>query len=267
MNISAAEFRSRARLKLKDNYWNAVLIIVVQGAILSFGSIVGFILAGALSIGLSTFFLHNADRQNTDISDLFTPFKQQFGNSILYFLLQTLFVSLWSLLFIIPGIVASFGYAMTPYILAEHPEISAIDALRMSKDMMKGNKGKYFCLQFSFIGWFILSMFTFGIGILFLSPYIQAANAEFFNEVSGKNVQRGTFDPAPQESYGYQQGFNAPQNPYNQQNVCNNQQNSCSNQNTNCPQDFGRYSNGGYRNGAYTDETAPLNNNDDGHSF
>ena len=59
MNISAAEFRSRARLKLKDNYWNAVLIIVVQGAILSFGSIVGFILAGALSIGLSTFFLHS----------------------------------------------------------------------------------------------------------------------------------------------------------------------------------------------------------------
>ena len=178
-----------------------------------------------------------------------------------------MFVSLWSLLFIIPGIVASFGYAMTPYILAEHPEISAIDALRMSKDMMKGNKGKYFCLQFSFIGWFILSMFTFGIGILFLSPYIQAANAEFFNEVSGKNAQRGTFDPAPQESYGYQQGFNAPQNPYNQQNACNNQQNSCSNQNTNCPQDFGRYSNGGYRNGTYTDETAPLNNNDDGNSF
>lgn len=215
MYVSASELRSRARLKLKNNYWNAVLVTIVQGAILSIASPVALVLGGALTIGLSTYFLNNADRKKTDIADLFTPFKQQFGNSIIYFILQALFVMLWSLLFIIPGIIAAFGYAMAPYILAEHPEISASEALKMSKDMMKGNKGSFFCLQLSFIGWMILSMFTFGIGLFFLMPYMQAANAEFFNEVSGKNAQRGTFDPAPQ-NFGYGQDYTAQQNPYEQ---------------------------------------------------
>ena len=208
MYVSASELRSRARLKLKDNYWNAVLITIVEGAILSFGSPVAFLIAGAFSIGLATYFLNVADRKNSDITDLFTPFKQQFGNSILFFILETVFIFLWSLLFVIPGMVAAFSYAMTPYILAEHPEMSALDALRMSKDMMKGNKGRYFCLQLSFIGWILLCFLTFGIGILFLIPYMQAANAEFFNEISGKNTQRGTFDPAMQQGYGYGQPNN-----------------------------------------------------------
>lgn len=264
MYVSASEIRSRARLKLKDNYWSAVLVTIVQGALLSVGSPVAIILAGALTIGLATYFLHNADRQNADISDLFTPFKQQFGNSIAYFILQAVFVWLWTLLFIIPGILAMFGYAMTPYILAEHPEISASDALKMSKNMMNGNKGRYFCLQLSFIGWIFLCILTCGVGVIFLLPYIQAANAEFFNEVSGKNAQRGTFDPAPQ-GYGYQQGYTAPQNPYGQQNF--NRQDTYGQQNTNDSQNFGQYSNGGYRNENYTDETAPLNDNDGGRNL
>ena len=100
---------------------------------------------------------------------------------------------------------------MAPYILAEHPEMSAMDAIKLSKDMMRGNKGRYFCLQLSFIGWILLSLLTFGIGILFLIPYMQAANAEFFNEVSGKNAQRGTFDPAAgYDNGGFNPGMNAP---------------------------------------------------------
>lgn len=220
MYVSASELRSRARLKLKNNYWNALLVTIVQGAILGIGSPVAIILGGALTIGASVFFLHNADRQQTDISDLFTPFKQQFGNSIIYFIVYSLLVTLWSLLFIIPGIIAGFAYAMTPYILAEHPEISAVNALKMSKDMMQGNKGRYFCLQLSFIGWVLLSFLTFGIGLFFLIPYVQAANAEFFNEVSGKNAQRGTFNPAAPD-FGFENG----QNPYNNQNPYDGQNN------------------------------------------
>lgn len=208
MNVSSSELRARARLKLKNNYWNALLAVVVQGVLFSVGSPLALILAGALTIGLSTYFLHLADRQDSDITDIFTPFKQQFGNSIIFCILQWIYVFLWSLVFVIPGIIASFSYVMAPYILAEHPEMSASDALKLSKDMMRGNKGKFFCLQFSFIGWILLSVFTFGIGILFLIPYINAANAEFFNEVSGKNAQRGTFDPAPSFTppYGAPQG-------------------------------------------------------------
>ena len=99
--------------------------------------------------------------------------------------LQSIYILLWSLLFIIPGIIASYSYAMTEYILAEHLELSASEAISRSKQMMDGNKWRLFCLQFSFIGWSILCAFTLGIGIFWLTPYKQAATAAFYREVSG----------------------------------------------------------------------------------
>ena len=92
---------------------------------------------------------------------------------------------LWSLLFIIPGIIASYSYAMIPYIQAEHPEMAPGDVLARSKEMMEGNRWRLFCLQFSFIGWSILSSLTLGIGNLWLTPYKQAATAAFYRDISG----------------------------------------------------------------------------------
>ena len=99
--------------------------------------------------------------------------------------LQSIYIILWSLLFIIPGIVASYSYAMTEYILAEDPELTATEAISRSKQMMYGNRWRLFCLEFSFIGWSILCSFTLGIGNLWLTPYKQAAIAAFYREVSG----------------------------------------------------------------------------------
>ena len=99
--------------------------------------------------------------------------------------LQSIYIILWSLLFIIPGIVASYSYAMTEYILAEDPELTATEAISRSKQMMYGNHWRLFCLEFSFIGWSILCSFTLGIGNLWLTPYKQAAIAAFYREVSG----------------------------------------------------------------------------------
>ena len=90
---------------------------------------------------------------------------------------------LWSFLFVIPGIIKIFEYAMIPYILAENPGISTKDAFALTKKMMRGNKFRLFKLNLSFIGWYILSFFTFGIGTLFLLPYVDAAKAEFYQEV------------------------------------------------------------------------------------
>ena len=101
-------------------------------------------------------------------------------------LLRSLYILLWSLLFIIPGIIAGYRYAMTSYILAEHPDMRAGDAISYSKEMMKGNKWRLFCLHCSFIGWGILCLFTFGIGNLWLLPYKQAAEAAFYREISEK---------------------------------------------------------------------------------
>ena len=91
---------------------------------------------------------------------------------------------LWMLLFIIPGIVAAYRYAMTSFILAENPELTAGEAINCSKELMDGNKWRLFCLNFSFIGWIILCGFTLGIGYLWLTPYEQAANAAFYRDIT-----------------------------------------------------------------------------------
>ena len=97
--------------------------------------------------------------------------------------LMLLFTWLWSLLFIIPGIVKAFSYSMTPFILEERPELSANEAIDHSRAMMKGHKFDLFWLLLSFIGWGFLCLFTFGIGYLWLVPYMQTSIASFYEDV------------------------------------------------------------------------------------
>ena len=97
--------------------------------------------------------------------------------------LMTIFIFLWSLLLFIPGIIKMFSYAMTPYILEEHPELSANEAIDHSRAMMKGHKFDLFWLCLSFIGWMILCFFTLGIGYLWLVPYMQTSVAGFYEDV------------------------------------------------------------------------------------
>ena len=97
--------------------------------------------------------------------------------------LVMLFTFLWSLLFIIPGIVKCFSYSMTPFILEEHPELGANDAIDHSRAMMKGHKFDLFWLLLSFIGWGFLCLFTFGIGYLWLIPYMNTSVSAFYEDV------------------------------------------------------------------------------------
>ena len=144
-----------------------------------------FVLGSVISPGYSKFNLGLVDRRETpELATLFGYFPH-WKTATIANLLQTVFVFLWSLLLVIPGIIASYSYAMTPYILAEHPEMAPADVLRKSKEMMSGNRWRLFCLQFSFIGWGILSALTLGIGGLWLTPYTQTATAAFYREISG----------------------------------------------------------------------------------
>lgn len=95
-------------------------------------------------------------------------------------------VLLWSLLLFIPGIIKAFAYAMTPFILVEHPEMRAIDAIRKSNAMMKGHKFDLFYLELSFIGWGILSLFTFGLGFIWLIPYMYTTIAAFYEDLKAE---------------------------------------------------------------------------------
>ena len=95
-------------------------------------------------------------------------------------------MALWSLLFVIPGIIATYSYSMSFYILRDNPDMDANAARKASIEMMKGNKWKLFCLELSFIGWMLLSMLTFGILLLWVGPYMETAKAAFYEELKAK---------------------------------------------------------------------------------
>ncbi len=149
--------------------------------------IITFLLGGVIQLGYCRFNLNLVHGTEPRFADLFTKFDifwKAFGMQ----LLVAIYTILWSLLLIIPGIIASISYAMTPYILEENPSLGINEAIKQSKIMMYGNKWRFFCLGLSFIGWIILSAFTLGIGFLWLNPYVSAACAAFYDDVSGKNI-------------------------------------------------------------------------------
>jgi len=163
--------------------------LAVLGATLTVGtvySLARFLLGGALELGYRRFTTQLVDGNKADFSDLFSRFNL-FAKGLLMQLLIDLFTTLWLLLFIIPGIIKAYSYAMTSYILLENPDMPVMEAIRASQRMMRGNKWRLFCLRLSFIGWELLCAFSFGIGYLWLNPYKQVAEAAFYREISKTN--------------------------------------------------------------------------------
>lgn len=150
-------------------------------------AVVYFVLGSIVGVGYARFNLELVDRGDPAFESLFGYFSYWKTTAIAR-LLQSLYILLWSLLLVIPGIIATYSYAMTEFILAEHPELTASEAIAQSKEMMSGNRWRLFCLHFSFIGWDILCALTLGIGHLWLRPYKQAAEAAFYREISGTTV-------------------------------------------------------------------------------
>ena len=146
------------------------------------------LVSGCISYGVGNYQLHFVRHGETNISYIFSGFSYG-GNvikrSFILFLLTEIFVFLWSLLLIIPGIIAALSYSQAFYILIDDDNMSASEALKLSKKMMKGYKGRLFCLGLSFIGWILLCCLTFGIGFIFLAPYIGTAYANFYEYLRG----------------------------------------------------------------------------------
>lgn len=121
-------------------------------------------------------------------SDILYAFKNGYGHIGAVMFMKELFTVLWSLLFIIPGIIKGYEYMMIPYLLAENPDMSRQDAFAESKRMMNGNKMDAFVLDLSFIGWFILGAVTFNIvNILYTTPYMELAHAELYHTLKNQN--------------------------------------------------------------------------------
>lgn len=159
----------------------SVIYIAVAAILLA---AVYFILGSVIETGYARFNLDLVDKKEAKLESLFTYFYNWKTTAATRFIVG-LRIILWTFLFIIPGIIAAYSYAMTGYILAEHPDLTATEAVERSKEMMSGNRFRLFCLQFSFIGWAILCSFTLGIGNLWLTPYKRAAITAFYREISG----------------------------------------------------------------------------------
>ena len=182
----ARDYRKAAWGKLSGNWTTAVVAYLIFYLLIGVASylIVGTLLfAGVLSVGMCVILLQISRNGSAGFESLFDGFRNGFGNNVVASILVQLFTFLWSLLFIIPGIIKSYSYSMTYYILADNPDMAPTDAIKASQEMMKGNKWRLFCLDLSYIGWYLLSVLTLGILLLWIAPYNMMAHAEFYESI------------------------------------------------------------------------------------
>lgn len=198
--MSRAELKEAAKISLKGKYKEAIKLLGIfllislgiSFIIVNLGfneettnmldSIISIVFSGLLYFGYYSFFLKISRNEEVTYNELFKK-TNLFWPCVAIMLLTGIFIFLWSLLFIIPGIIASISYSMVYFVYLDNPDLSPMDAISKSKEIMKGHKMDYFILNLSFIGWSILSIFTLGILLLWLIPYMQVTFANFYNKI------------------------------------------------------------------------------------
>lgn len=188
MEINRGLLKIEAKASLRGNWGIAIAGYVVYGLIMMAVSGVTFgigtlLLTGVMGMGLANIFMGLTRFGKSSIENLFIGFTSSFTNSCVAGILTMLFTFLWSLLFVIPGIVKALSYSMTFYILNDHPEMSGSDAVRESMRIMNGHKMDLFLLRLSFIGWLFLCALTCGILTLYVGPYMEASTARFYDAI------------------------------------------------------------------------------------
>ena len=194
---TAKEYRKIALNSLKNN-WGMSIIIMLLIAIASsalsatgLGSIIIFVVSGAVTIGLLNYFEKLIKNDNPNYESVLENFTVNFSTKFLTYFLRELFVFLWCLLLIVPGVIKFYSYALSLYIVKKQPNLSATDAIKLSTKIMNGKKFDLFYLHFTFFGWFLLCVLTFGIGFIFLSPYFKTAVTAFYIDAYDSYVGLG----------------------------------------------------------------------------
>ena len=199
---SASEMRAAARISLSGKWGGAVVMglvyFVVYGVfpagvdafVYEHVGSVALLLLLPLAYGMVVAYLDNVrSGEEYRVEQLFAGFKDYtrvFGTA----LLTGVYTFLWTLLLIVPGIIKSYSYAMTYYVLRDCPELKFNGAIERSMAMMQGHKFDLFYLQLTFIGWGLLCVLTLGIGFLWLVPYMNAAQAHFYEDVKAEFENR-----------------------------------------------------------------------------
>ena len=189
MNTPNAVLMEQARAALSNKWNNAALatfliaVVTIGVRIVPIvGGIAGLIISGPMALGCVMLWLAYARGQNPTFGTIFRGFDR-FGNAFIAQLFIFLFTFLWTLLLIVPGIMATFSYSMTFFIMADDPSIEPRDAIRKSRAMMYGHRMKLFFLSCRFIGWEILGILTLGIGFFWITPYLYVSFAKFYEDI------------------------------------------------------------------------------------
>ena len=223
MGFDRIRIKENGKLHYQNNKWQNVLVILInvliaggvqvivrvsseEAFLMMFMSLVSIavtiLLTSIVAMGSATWFHRSIKTEGLKMEEMFWPFKEDYGGNVLMMFLIWLYTALWSMLFVIPGIVKGYSYSLAMYIKSENPQISASQAIELSKKMTNGRKMDLFVLDLSYIGWFLLSGITFNIlGILYVLPYYQAAKAFAYEEIKEEALANQTVSEA--ELYGY----------------------------------------------------------------
>lgn len=199
------------------NMQAAMIVVIIVLVVVVIALALSVFVFNVLEVGCRGFFSRSMT-EDPELGLIADGFTKNYWNCVKTQFLKSLFIGLWSLLFVIPGVIKAYEYRMVPYLLAEHPEMSSGEIFARSKEMMQGNKWDTFVLDISFVGWVLLSGITLGILYIFwVGPYIAATDAALYHRISGKDTygNGGYGNYAGYDQNGYTQNGQA-QNGYGQ---------------------------------------------------
>jgi len=183
--MKSSMIKQKAKKALEGHWFGAIVVFLLFLLVMIAlnATVIGTLFSGLVFFAYSMFCLDLVKTKQAHpgafFSGIFKNFFKRWGAS----LLVSLYTCLWSLLFILPGLIKSYSYAMTPYIMMEKPEMGIRDAITKSRQIMKGHKWQLFCLDLSFTGWMLLSIVTLGIALIWVWPYYSTARATFYKEI------------------------------------------------------------------------------------
>ncbi len=193
---STSEYNSVVdQLQTAGVYETVLPVLMGIGITVLVMGLIHLVIGGAVTLGYAQYFLNVSDDNEPEFGNLFSHMRLWEGFCMQFF--RGMMVMLWSILFVIPGYIALYRYAMTPYIMAENEDLSVMEAITESKRIMMGNKWRLFCLDVSFIGWELLGVLTLGIGFFWITPYEEAARAAFYREITEQRYSNPAVNSHP----------------------------------------------------------------------
>lgn len=204
--MERAELKARAKQMMSGNMGMLIVCFIIVEALTAGCStilnkvglpyvsvIVSACIAGPLTLGNAYIYLNLTRGFEPDVKILFSGFRR-FGDALALTLLIGVFTFLWSLLLVVPGIIKAISYSQASYVLAEHPEMNAKQALDESIAIMDGHKMEYFVLSLSFIPWILLCVVTCGLAVLYVGPYMQATFVNFYESIKSPVIMNTNAD-------------------------------------------------------------------------